>query len=283
MPSRAVASCVECSKQHAPTRAATSRWQRWDWQVDTTHHPPNPSTGSLACPLVSGAAAALGRSSSAPDETVCLASRLANWACDAVSAKNSNSYQLATRRLVEETGAMPPCRGGMNLRAPSRPSFVFLTACFWSTSLPVAFPFCHRGVPRMPRIQCPSAPFFSPNLGVPRANLSGVLWRRWRELAPRCIAPRMSDVSPRPGQPRRDLSLWDGLPGPTGWLPIGKPLELCRTIDRFRHRGTECWWTVRAQSACALWVPALTFGDPWELRLMVVTKPRHSKTSTRST
>jgi hypothetical protein len=30
---------------------------------------------------------------------VCLASRLANWACDTVSAKNSNNYQLATRRM----------------------------------------------------------------------------------------------------------------------------------------------------------------------------------------
>lgn len=107
LPTRAVASCVECSKQHASTRAAISRWQRWDWQHDTTHHPPNPSTRSLACSRVSGAAAVLGRPSSAPDETVCLASRLANWACDTVSAKNSNSYQLTSRRMVEETEALP--------------------------------------------------------------------------------------------------------------------------------------------------------------------------------
>lgn len=76
----------------------------------TTHRIPVPVRSPA--PLVSGAAAALGRSSSAPDETVCLASRLANWACDAVSAKNSNSYQLATRRLVEETEAHARHAGG---------------------------------------------------------------------------------------------------------------------------------------------------------------------------
>lgn len=146
------------------------------------YHPPDPSTGSLACWRVSGAAAVLGRPSSAPDETVCLASRLANWACDTVSAKNSNSYQLATRRMVEETEALP---GEMKLRAPSRLPLVFLTVCFWSKGLPEAFPFCHEGV----SLECheagaPDAPLFSPNLGVPRANLFGVLWRRWRELAP---------------------------------------------------------------------------------------------------
>lgn len=123
---RAVASRVECSKQHPPTRAATSRWQRWDWLNETTTpptHPPKPSTGSIASSRVSGAAAVLGRPSSAPDETVCLASRLANWACDTVSAKNSNSYQLAIRRMVEETEALP---GEMKLHAPSRLPSVFL-------------------------------------------------------------------------------------------------------------------------------------------------------------
>lgn len=72
------------------------------------HHPP-PTTLRIPVPArsrVSGAAAMLGRPSSAPDETVCLASRLANWACDTVSAKNSNSYQLATRRMVTETEAL---------------------------------------------------------------------------------------------------------------------------------------------------------------------------------
>lgn len=146
------------------------------------YHPRNPSTGSLACWRVSGAAAVLGRPSSAPDETVCLASRLANWACDTVSAKNSNSYQLATRRMVEETEALP---GEMKLRAPLASALRLPHGLLLVNRPSCGLPFLSWGV----SLECheagaPDAPLFSPNLGVPRANLFGVLWRRWRELTP---------------------------------------------------------------------------------------------------
>lgn len=101
LPKRAVASCVECRNNKQPccrdellSCHCEEARMGLAGRIPPTRHPP-PTTGSSACSRVSCTAAVLGRPSSAPDETMCLASRLANWACYTVSAKNSNSCQLS--------------------------------------------------------------------------------------------------------------------------------------------------------------------------------------------
>lgn len=122
-----------------------------------------------------------------------------------------------------------PCPGGNEPACPLASALRLPHGLLLVNKPSCGLPFLSWGV----CLEChessaPGAPLFSPNLGVPRANLFGVLWRRWRKLAPQCIAPRIPNVSPQPGHRCLGPLLCDSLPGPTGWLPIGEPFKLCK-------------------------------------------------------
>lgn len=141
LPTRAVASCVECSKQHAPTRAAISRWQRWGL-AGRHYHPPSESQYPFA--------RLLAREAARPPCWAALhlhqmrrCAWLQGWPIGPATRFQQRIATATNELHAAGSRKLRPCRGEMKLHAPSRLPFVFLTVCFWSTSLPVAFPFCH--------------------------------------------------------------------------------------------------------------------------------------------